>query len=68
MNMQIVAAWVNGSRAYDVLNRDGYWIAWVKADANGTLRLMSTGAPLTDEERETLAGQVACAIDSRVVA
>ena len=56
--MKIISTWNKGKRAYDVLNEAGYWVAWLTTDASGALRLMSTGAPLEDAKRATLARKI----------
>lgn len=48
-------------RAFDLLNELGHWVGWVGGDEEH-LTLMSTGAPLTDDERGELAARAATAI------
>lgn len=53
---------------FDVLNAQGYWIAWAKVVVlNGTLQLMSTAAPLTDNERSELALKIGAMLGGRRV-
>jgi hypothetical protein len=50
---------------WDVHNGSGYWVAWVKM-VGTQLKLMSTSAPLTDDERSNLAQKISREIGSSV--
>jgi hypothetical protein len=57
----------SGGGRFDLLNAAGYWVGWVaRGEATGELTLMSTGAPLTDSERASLAARAGEAIGERV--
>ena len=57
----------NDGHQVDLKNEAGYWIAWLKR-RNGKLYLMSTGAPLSNNERISLAESAARAIGETVYA
>lgn len=60
------AAKLDGDRGFDLTNAAGYWVGWVKRDGGETLQLMSTGAPLTDGERASLAARASAVIGETV--
>jgi hypothetical protein len=51
--------------AYDLESTRGVWLGWVRR-VEGRLRLASTSAPLTDEERRYLAWRATGAIEETV--